>query len=68
MKQKSKPILISAKQHPTLLPEAIEAIDLYQTRVKHQTGVKPSINGAINALLIIGERATRDAEKKETQS
>lgn len=56
---KGRQILISAKQHPTLLPEAIEAIDAYQHRVRNQTGVKPSINGAINALLIIGERATR---------
>lgn len=65
MKNKEMPILISAKQHPTLLPEAIEAIRLYQQRIKKQTGVKPSINGAINALLIIGERSTRkDCDNK----
>lgn len=68
MKSKELPILISAKQHSLLNAEARQAVGLYQQRVQKQTGVKPSINGAINALLIIGERATRDAAQQEAKA
>ncbi len=61
---KRKANKISAKQHPTLSMAAMEAIEAYREFEMYRTGTKPPIQGAINALIILGGRVS-DFQKQE---
>ena len=68
MAKKKKEIqAISEKQHITMIPEALWAIGEYRRRIKELTGVEPSIAASINALVIMGERHSRNLEVRTDQ-
>lgn len=45
---------MSDRQLARLLPESVKAIDDYRRKIKKESGKRPSINTAINALILIG--------------
>lgn len=45
---------MSNQQLTRLLPETVMAIEKYRRKVKRETGKTPSINGTINAMILIG--------------